>query len=530
MSSELNHILQQAALGKMSRRAFIGRAGALGMSAAMAGTLLTTAAYAEDAPVKGGIIKAGVQGGQSTDTLDPAVAASPAPFLINSTWGETLVEVNGANEISYRLAEAVSSNADATVWKFKIRKGVKYHNGAEMTPDDVVATLKRHTDEKSKSGALGIVKGIKEMKAEGDTVTLTLAGANADLAYLMADYHLIIQPGGGVADPSAGIGTGPYKISSFDPGVRATFDKHADYWDKDRGHADGVEILVINDNTARTAALQSGQVHMIDRVDPKIVELLKGVSGVSIKSSAGRGHYVFIMECNKPPFDNADLRMALKLSINRKEMVDKILGGLGSVGNDFPINAAYPLFDETIPQREYDAAAATAAYKKSGHDGSPILLQVAPGAFPGAVEAAQLFAASANAAGIPLQVKLEPDDGYWTNVWNVAPFCASYWGGRPVQDQMYSTAYQSTADWNDTKFVNKRFDELLLAARGNLDTTKRKAQYSEMATLVRDTGGAIVPMFNDWVEAVSDTVGGWSTDANQELMNGKALQKCWLKA
>jgi peptide/nickel transport system substrate-binding protein len=516
MSSELNHILQQAALGKMSRRAFIGRAGALGMSAAMAGTLLTTAAYAEDAPVKGGIIKAGVQGGQSTDTLDPAVAASPAPFLINSTWGETLVEVNGANEISYRLAEAVSSNADATVWKFKIRKGVKYHNGAEMTPDDVVATLKRHTDEKSKSGALGIVKGIKEMKAEGDTVTLTLAGANADLAYLMADYHLIIQPGGGVADPSAGIGTGPYKISSFDPGVRATFDKHADYWD--------------NDNTARTAALQSGQVHMIDRVDPKIVELLKGVSGVSIKSSAGRGHYVFIMECNKPPFDNADLRMALKLSINRKEMVDKILGGLGSVGNDFPINAAYPLFDETIPQREYDAAAATAAYKKSGHDGSPILLQVAPGAFPGAVEAAQLFAASANAAGIPLQVKLEPDDGYWTNVWNVAPFCASYWGGRPVQDQMYSTAYQSTADWNDTKFVNKRFDELLLAARGNLDTTKRKAQYSEMATLVRDTGGAIVPMFNDWVEAVSDTVGGWSTDANQELMNGKALQKCWLKA
>jgi peptide/nickel transport system substrate-binding protein len=222
MSSELNHILQQAALGKMSRRAFIGRAGALGMSAAMAGTLLTTAAYAEDAPVKGGIIKAGVQGGQSTDTLDPAVAASPAPFLINSTWGETLVEVNGANEISYRLAEAVSSNADATVWKFKIRKGVKYHNGAEMTPDDVVATLKRHTDEKSKSGALGIVKGIKEMKAEGDTVTLTLAGANADLAYLMADYHLIIQPGGGVADPSAGIGTGPYKMPTIGTKIAAT--------------------------------------------------------------------------------------------------------------------------------------------------------------------------------------------------------------------------------------------------------------------------------------------------------------------
>ena len=113
---------------------------------------------------------------------------------------------------------------------------------------------------------------------------------------------------------------------------------------------------------------------------------------------------------------------------------------------------------------------------------------------PGAVEAAQLFQASANAAGIPLEIKLEPDDGYWSNVWNVAPFCASYWGGRPVQDQMYSTAYLSTAEWNDTAFKDPHFDELLIAARGELDQAKRKAMYSEMAYIVRDTGGLICPM------------------------------------
>ena len=138
--------------------------------------------------------------------------------------------------------------------------------------------------------------------------------------------------------------------------------------------------------------------------------------GVQIKAVAGRGHYVFIMHVNKAPFDNNDLRMALKYAINRQEMVDKILGGLGSRGNDFPINAAYPLFDDTIPQREYDAALAAEYYKKSGHDGSPIVLRTAAGAFPGAVDAANLFAASANAAGIPLQIQLEPDDGYWSNV------------------------------------------------------------------------------------------------------------------
>jgi peptide/nickel transport system substrate-binding protein len=146
------------------------------------------------------------------------------------------------------------------------------------------------------------------------------------------------------------------------------------------------------------------------------------------------------------------------------------------------------------------------------------------------VEAAQLFQASANAAGIPLQVKLEPDDGYWSNVWNVAPFCASYWGGRPVQDQMYSTAYLSTADWNDTKFIDKHFDEVLIAARGELDQDKRKKMYSELANIVRDTGGLICPMFNDWVEGRRKEVGGWIANPAGTLMDGKALTMCWLNA
>ena len=188
------------------------------------------------------------------------------------------------------------------------------------------------------------------------------------------------------------------------------------------------------------------------------------------------------------------------------------------------------MFDDSIPQREYDAVAAADYYKKSGHDGSPIILRTAPGAFPGAVDAANLFAASANAAGIPLQVKLEPDDGYWSNVWNVAPFCASYWGGRPVQDQMYSTAYVSTAEWNDTRFKNAKFDELLLAARGELDAAKRKAEYSEMAHILRDEGGLILPMFNDFVSGVSDGIAGWIEDPNGELMNGRAQVRCWLNA
>lgn len=268
MSNELNYLLARAAKGLMSRREFVGRAGALGVSAAMASTLLATAARAEE-PKKGGLLRAGMQGGESTNSLDPALAASEVPFAVNMLWGEMLVDVNAKGEIDYRIAEEISSSPDAMEWKFKIRAGVEFHDGKTLTADDVIATLKRHTDEKSQSGALGIVQGITEMSAQGDMVTLKLAAGNADLPFLMADYHLVIQPGGGVGAEAAGIGVGPYKVVANEPGVRHTFAKHANYFDTTMGHADEVEIIVINDNTARTSALQAGQVHMINRVDPK---------------------------------------------------------------------------------------------------------------------------------------------------------------------------------------------------------------------------------------------------------------------
>ena len=273
----------------------------------------------------------------------------------------------------------------------------------------------------------------------------------------------------------------------------------------------------------------SGQVHAINRVDPKVASLLDRAPNLAVRSSSGRGHYVFIMHIDTPPFDVNELRLALKYAINREEMVDKILRGYGSIGNDFPINASYPLFDDTIPQREHSIEKAAEHYKKSGHDGSPIILRTADGAFPGAVDASALFQQTAQAAGIPLEIKREPNDGYWSEVWNKQPFCASYWGGRPVQDQMYATAYLSTADWNDTRWKRDDFDAMLLQARAELDDAKRKEIYPKMGMMLRDEGGVILPMFNDFVNGVSNDLGGWIDDPNGEMMSNQAAVKCWLK-
>ena len=171
-------------------------------------------------------------------------------------------------------------------------------------------------------------------------------------------------------------------------------------------------------------------------------------------------------------------------------MLDKILRGYGSVGNDFPINASYPLFTD-IEQRKYDPDKAKFHYKKSGHDGA-VLLRTSDVAFPGAVDAAQLFQQSAAKAGIKIELKREPGDGYWSEVWNKQPFSTSYWGGRSTQDQMYSTAYLSTADWNDTRFLRPDFDKMVIAARAELDVEKRKAMYRDMAVMVKDEGGLIL--------------------------------------
>ena len=529
MSNELNFLSEAVAKGRLTRRDFLGRAAALGVSAAMANSLLADAARAQS-PVKGGILKAGLQGGESSNVLDPALNLSQVNFNFGKCWGELLVELAPDGSLENRIAESIGSSDDAKVWTMKIRKGVEFHDGKTVTPADVVATLERHADEASKSAALGILSGIESMKASGDEAVVTLKEPNADFPYLMADYHLVIQPNGGKDNPNAGISAGPYKVTIDEPGVRYGGEKFANYWQGDKlGHADQVEIIVINDPTARTAALQGGQVNMINRVEPKIVDLIKRVAGVTVQTASGRGFYPFNMFCDTAPFDSNDLRMALKLAMDREELLEKILRGYGSVGNDFPINEAYPLFSSDIEQRKFDPEKAAEHYKKSGHSGS-ILLRTSDVAFPGAVDAAQLYQQSCAKAGITIEIKREPGDGYWSETWNKQPFSLSYWGGRATQDQMYSTAYVSSADWNDTRWKRPEFDKMVVAARGELDDTKRRAMYRDMAVIMRDEGGLIVPFFNQYIDASGQGVQGWVSNPAQEMCNGHALVLCWLEA
>ncbi|MDE9450061.1 ABC transporter substrate-binding protein [Aliiroseovarius sp. Z3] len=525
MSKELEYLSKQFVARKLSRRHFMGRAAALGMTAAGASTMLSSAVYAQG-PVKGGTIRVGLPGGSTTDSLDPATTTNTTGTMVSRLWGEPLVELAPHGGLEYKLAEEVTASTDAKVWTFKIRSGVQFSNGKTLTADDVLATMERHAGEDTKSGALGIMRGITGMSVDGDKFIVELETPNADLPYLMTDYHLMIQPDGGKENPAAAIGTGPYILKDVDMGVRFVAEKNPNYWG-DLGHADSIEVVVINDDTARMAAIQSGQVDLAARVPPRTADLVARAPNINVYSTPGPGHYVFIAHCNTAPFDNNDLRLALKYGINREEMVEKILFGYGSIGNDTPINSSYPLFTE-MEQRTFDPDKAKFHFDKSGHDGA-ILLRTSDNSFPGAPDASALFQQSMATAGITLDIKREPNDGYWSEVWNAQPFCTSYWSGRPTQDQMYSTAYLSTADWNDTRFFNEQFDQLLLAARGELDEAKRTQMYADMGSLVHNEGGLICPMFNDFIDGTTNRVAGWvENHKGFDMMNMYAPMKMWV--
>jgi len=233
------------------------------------------------------------------------------------------------------------------------------------------------------------------------------------------------------------------------------------------------------------------------------------------------------MQTGIAPFDNPDVRKALKLAFNRQELVDKILQGHGAIANDHPIGPANQYWHKDLAQREYDPEQAKALLKKAGMEGLTVDLSAANAAFPGAIDASQLLQASAAAAGINLKVTQEPDDGYWSNVWLKKPWCACYWSGRATEDWMWSTAYETGVPWNDTGWENARFQELLLKARAELDTDARRTMYHEMQQLCSDDGGTVVPMYANYVDANSKKLAHPETVGNLWQMDSSRIAERW---
>ena len=503
-------------------------------TAAAAGALSVTGMPAMAAPKHGGTYTIGMSGGNTSDTWDSRTHSDS--FMINMGAGcvfETLTEVSSAGELVGELAESWEASPDAKIWTFNLRKGVKFHNGKSFGADDVIASMNMHVEEGAKSAAKPIVAAVEEMKKLSDhQVQFVLKSGSADFPYLVSDYHICIFPAGQIAEAIAnGIGTGPYKVVAFEPGVRAMVTKFDDHWDADnRGYFAEVEQIYIGDASARVNALMTSQVDAINRVDFKSVKLLDAYVNIDIIEVTGNMHNTFPMLVGNAPYDDVNVRRALKYAVNRQEMVDKILLGHGAVGNDHPIGPANQYFASDLEQTEYDPDKAKFYLKEAGLSSLDVNLSVSDGAFAGAVDAGQLYQNSGSAAGININIVQEPADGYWSNVWLKKPWCACYWSGRATEDWMFSTAYESGVPWNDTGWENERFQSLLMQGRAELDTGLRGEIYREMQSICRDEGATVVPMYQNYVDAKSQRVEHSGQTGNLWMLDNLRSCKRWWSA
>ena len=525
--ADIKDLEKAARDGKLERREFIRLAGAMGLAAPFAASLLTQSVHAA-MPKRGGRFVMGTAHGSTTDSLDPGTHENG--FMQNRvyTYANPLFEVGTMGELVPELAESYEAKDGAKTWIIKLRKGVEFHNGKTVTPEDVIASINHHRGEDTKSAGKSLIDAVIEMKKTApNEVTFKLNAGNADFPFILSDYHFAIFPEfNGAMDWQAGFGTGGYIIDRFEPGVRTTYKRNPNYFKSDRAHFDEVEMIALIDTTARQNAVMNKDVHAINRVDPKTVHLLGRNPNINILEVTGTLHYTFPMRVTIAPFDNYDLRMAVKLAVDREALVQKILLGHGALGNDHPISASQAFHNNVMPQRKYDPDKAKFHLKKAGMEGVTLDLSTSEAAFSGAVDAALLIKDSAAKAGLDINVVREPKDGYWSNVWNKKAWGACYWGGRPTADWMFTSAYLADGNWNDTDWrtgpAADKFNKLVLAARSELDTKKREAMYFEAQELVNDDGGALVPMFANNIHAVSKQIGtpeklagNWEFDGNK---------------
>jgi len=489
LSQKDKELVESAVKNGHSRRHVLKLMAATGVTFATAQNLLSTGGAAMAAtPKKGGslVMSSNLHG--PDDQLDPALFTSTIDYTRGRATYNSLIQ--HANDLSPQpeLAEEFAPNADGSEWKFKIRKDVNFHDGSKMTADDVVYSMRRHAGDDSKSVIKSIMATVKEWKKDGEyEVTAVMDGPNADLPVLLGLFQTKIVKNGTTGE---GNGTGPFKMESFEPGVKSVHVRNEDYW-REGANLDACEITAITDPVARANALIAGDIQLATQIDPKAIKLVEAADGVDVISIPA-GLYMGICALkNASPGENDDFVKGLQYIQDRDRIVSKILKGHGTVGNDQPIMSAHGAdFCSELPQREYDPDKAKFHFKKAGISSAELF--VAP-VVAGVEDAMLLAQANCAKIGFDLKIKRVPTDGYWGAVWMKEPLNVVTWNMRPTANSQMAIQFAPGAKWNDTYWNSDRMGELLKSSLSELDPVKRHEMYCEMQTLIHNNSGMVIP-------------------------------------
>lgn len=517
-------LVEKAVRNGYSRRDVMKLMAVTGVSLAAAQNLLSTGSEAiAQTPKKGGSVRMASNLHGPDDQLDPPLFTSTIDYTRGRATYNSLVQ--HANDLTPQpeLAETIEPNADATEWTLKLRKGVEWHDGTPFTADDVIYSMNRHMGEDSTSVIKSVLASIQEWKkVDSHEVKAVLNTPNADLPTLLGLFQTKIVKNGTTGD---GIGTGPYTMESFEPGVKSVHKRNENYW-REGANLDAIEITAITDEVARVNALIAGDMQMVTQIDPKAFRQVEAAENVTLLSTPAALQMGICVLKNAEPGSNDDFVKGMQYIQDRERIVKKILKGKGSVGNDTPISSAHGVdFCSELPQREFDLDKAKFHFEKSGVKSAELF--VAP-VTSGVPDMCLLAQANAAKIGFDLQLKKVPTDGYWGAVWMNEPLNVVTWNMRPTAQSQMAIQFGPGAAWNDTYWNNDRMGELLSSVLGELDPAKRHAMMCEMQTLIHEGSGMVIPAFSNINDGIANNIMGMPTVPLGQLGGNEWPEFIWL--
>ncbi len=541
--SELeNHYLDELAAGRIGRREFMRRGAVIGMSGTLVGAALTACGGANSSNASSAS-SSGAAGATKGGTLRLACQAPSAavnPITIADLGGSTMLTQTGdyltfdnsmTRQLQPMLATSWSHNSDGSVWTFKLRRGVKFHNGQPMSADDVVYTCQQQADPKNASSALSTFSGVLKpegvVKVDSETVAFHLEGPNGNFPYIISsdNYNLIIVPKGTdfAKWQQTFIGTGPFKLQKYTQNQGAQFVANPDYW-AGPPHLAGTAFQFYGGQPPQILALQGGQVDVVAQFTAQGAEGLLNNSNYDIIKVKSASHRELSMRNDMAPFNDPRVRQAIALTLDRPAMVQALLQGSGQVGNDSPFAPKFASTNTSVPQRVEDLAKAKALLTAAGHpDGFSTTLTA--GEQEEIPQLAQVIAQAASKIGVKMSLKVETLTAYYgkstygNSDWLDAVVSLVEYGDRGVPNVFLESALESSGPWNAAHFKNPTFDKLVSQYVAAVDLQTQRTIAGKIETLLLAETPLVIPYFTDILAATTKRVHGVNVNGFAIFLN-----------
>jgi len=518
-----NHIIDEYVAGRLSRRDLLRRGALVGISLPVLGAVITACGSSSSSPstssspgAAGATIKVGIV--VPTGAINPVTVADQGGLDMLAQTGEYLTFSDQTLTLKPALAESWTPNSTADVWTFKIRQGVKFHNGSPLTADDVVYSYKTiglGSTANALSAFHGVLTPAGVQKVDSSTVAFHLEAPNGNFPYLTSsdNYNMIIIPNN--YDPtkwqSTFIGTGPFVLKSYTPTVGASFARNEQYWGTKALPA-ATEFTFYKNQTPAIPALTSGSIDVLGQFAVTGGEqlLTGGFTVNKLKSSA---HRELSMRNDQAPFTDPRVRQAIALTLARPDIIKALFKGYADLGNDSPFAPVFPSTDTSIPQRALNIAKAKSLLSAAGHPNG-FTTSLVTEDFLEIPQFAQIVAQSAKAIGVTINLKVESSAAYYGKAtfgnsdWLDATMSLVDYGHRSVPNVFMTAPLQSSGTWNAAHFKNSQYDKLSAQYIATSDLTTQRSIAGQIQTLLLNETPIIYAYFYNYLSAWAKTVTG----------------------